>query len=184
MRSSARFPIALALLASVSSPTHAQTKPSAPPTVSADPSVTTAAFGDWTLRCEKPAADKAQHICEAVQTVQLQNQPSPIAQIAFGRSSSTDPVRLVVVLPVNVLFPSSVKMGIGEKDPQTLDLVWRRCLPVGCFAENTTPDDAIRRWRGETGQGRISYKDAAGRDLTLPMSFRGMAQALDALARQ
>ena len=184
MPRSVRFPIALALLAFLCAPTHAQTKPGTPPPVSADPSVTTAAFGDWTLRCEKPAPEKVQHICEAVQTVQLQNQPSPVAQIAFGRSSSTDPVRLVVVLPVNVLFPSSVKMGVGDKDPQSLDLVWRRCLPVGCFAENTSPDDAIRRWRGETGQGRISYKDAAGRDLALPMSFRGMAQALDALARQ
>ena len=184
MRSSIRFMIAIAPLALMGSPTQAQTKPNTLPPVSADPSVTTAAFGDWTLRCEKPAPDKAQHICEAVQTVQLQNQPSPIAQIAFGRSSSTDPVRLVVVLPVNVLFPSPVRMGVGDKDPQGLDLVWRRCLPVGCFAENIAPDEAIRRWRGETGQGRISYKDAAGRDLALPISFRGMAQALDALARQ
>ena len=184
MRSSARFPIAITMLAVLGAPAQAQTKPNAPPPVSADPSVTTAAFGDWTLRCEKPAPDKAQHICEAVQTVQLQNQPAPIAQIAFGRSSNSDPVRLVVVLPVNVLFPSSVKMGVGDKDPESLDLVWRRCLPVGCFAENATPDAAIRRWRGETAQGRISYKDAAGRDMALPISFRGMAQALDALARQ
>ena len=184
MRSSARFPIAITLSAFLWSPAQAQTKTNAPPPVSADPSVTTAAFGDWTLRCEKPASDKVQRICEVVQTVQLQNQPGPIVQIAFGRSSSTDPVRLVVVLPVNVLFPSSVKMGVGDKDPRSLDLVWRRCLPVGCFAENTAPDDAIKRWRGETGQGRISYKDAVGRDMTLPISFRGMAQALDALARQ
>ena len=184
MVSSARFPIALVLLAFLWSPLHAQTKPATPPPVSADPSVTTAAFGDWTLRCEKPSSDKAQRICEAMQTVQLQNQPSPIAQIAFGRSSSTDPIRLVVVLPVNILFPSSVKVGVGDKDPQSLDLVWRRCLPVGCFAENTTPDEAIKRWRSETSQGRIIYKDAAGRDIGLPISFRGMAQALDALARQ
>ncbi len=184
MLSHVRFSIALTLATLYGSSSHAQTKPNTPPPVSADPSVTTAAFGDWTLRCERPASDKVQHICEAVQTVQLQSQPSPIAQIAFGRSSSTDPVRLVVVLPVNVFFPSSVKVGVGDKDPLSLDLVWRRCLPVGCFAENTTPDEAIKRWRGETGQGRINYKDAAGRDVALPISFRGMAQALDALARQ
>ena len=184
MRHTVRLPIAITLLAFWWSPVQAQLKPNTPPPVSADPSVTTAVFGDWTLRCEKPAPDKSQRICEAVQTVQLQNQPAPIAQIAFGRSSSSDPVRLVVLLPVNVLFPSSVKIGVGDKDPESLDLVWRRCLPLGCFAENTTPDAAIRRWRSETAQGRISYKDAAGRDMTLPLSFRGMAQALDALARQ
>ena len=184
MRSSARFPIAIALLTVNWSPISAQTNPSTPPPVSADPSVTTAAFGDWTLRCEKPAPDKPQHICEAVQTVQLRNQSAPIAQIAFGRSSSSDPMRLVVVLPVNILFPSSVKIGVVAKSKKKKDLVWRRCLPVGCFAENATPEAAIRRWRGETAQGRISYKDAAGRDMALPVSFRGMAQALDALARQ
>ena len=183
MRSSSRFPIVVAL-ALVGSWAKAQTKPNSPPPVSADPSVTTAVFGDWSLRCEKPAPEKAQRICEAVQTVQLQNQPAPTAQIAFGRSSSADPVRLVVVLPVNVLFPSSVKMGVGDKDADSLDLAWRRCLPVGCFAENPSPDAAVRRWRSETGQGRISYKDAIGRDMQLPISFRGLAQALDALARQ
>ncbi len=181
MRSSTLFPIALLVLVGSA---QAQTKPNIPPPVGADPSVTTAAFGDWTLRCEKPAPEKAQRICEAVQTVQLQNQPAPTAQIAFGRSSSTDPVRLVVVLPVNVLFPGSVKIGIGDKDQDSIDLNWRRCLPVGCFAENTSPEAAVRRWRSETGQGRISYKDAVGRDMQLPISFRGLAQALDALARQ
>lgn len=156
----------------------------APPPVSADPTVTTASFGDWTTRCEKGAGDKPQRICEAVQTVQLPNAAAPVAQIAFGHASSTEPVKLVLVLPVDVWFPSTVRVFGADKDAQGVELTWRRCLPVGCFAENAAPDDAMRRWRGETGQGRIAYKDGVGRDVALPISFRGLAQALDALAKQ
>ena len=176
--------LALFALLALTGAAAAQTKPAAPPPVSADPSLTTAAFGDWTMRCEKPSVDRSQHICEAVQTVQLPNQAAPVAQIAFGHAASADPVKLVIVLPVDVWFPSTVRVTGADKDTQAVDLAWRRCLPVGCFAENGTPDDALRRWRGETGQGRITYKDGLNRDVVVPISFRGLAQALDALPKQ
>ena len=179
--------LASALLASATPGTaSAQTaKPAAvpPAPVSADPSVTTASYGDWTARCEKGAGDKAQRICEAVQTVQLPNQQVAVAQIAFGHATSAEPLKLVVVLPVDVWFPSTVRISTGDKDPAGVELAWRRCLPVGCFAESAGSDEAARRWRTESGQGRIVYKDGLNRDVTLPVSFRGLAQALDALAR-
>ena len=174
----------LALPALSALPAAADTAKPAPPPVTGDPSVTTATFGDWTARCEKGSGDKAARICEAVQTVQLPNQQVAVAQIAFGHAGATDPLKLVVVLPVDVWFPSSVKVSAGDKDPAGIELNWRRCLPVGCFAEAASSDEAARRWRGETGQGRITYKDGVNRDVTLPVSFRGLAQALDALAKQ
>lgn len=155
----------------------------APAPVGPDPSVTTASYGDWTARCEKGAGDKAQRICEAVQTVRLPNQQVAVAQIAFGHATNAEPLKLVVVLPVDVWFPSTVRISSGEKDPAGVELAWRRCLPVGCFAESAGSDEAARRWRSETGQGRILYKDGLNRDVTLPVSFRGLAQALDALAK-
>ena len=177
---------ASAILALLAAPAVAAeaAKPAVPPPVTADPSVTTATFGDWTTRCEKASGDKAQHICEAVQTVQLPNQQVAVAQIAFGHAASTEPLKLVVVLPVDVWFPSSVKVSTGDKDTVGTELSWRRCLPVGCFAESASSDEAARRWRGETGQGRITYRDGVNREVSIPVSFRGLAQALDALARQ
>lgn len=189
MRNAAGASAFIALVAAAAlAPAAAQTaKPAAaaaaPAPVSADPSVTTASFGDWTARCEKGAGDKAQRICEAVQTVQLPNQQVAVAQIAFGHASNVEPLKLVVVLPVDVWFPSTVKISAGDKDPAGVELAWRRCLPVGCFAESAGSDEAARRWRGESGQGRITFKDGLNRDVTLPVSFRGLAQALDALAK-
>jgi hypothetical protein len=42
----------------------------------------------------------------------------------------------------------------------------------------------MTRWRGQTDPGQLTFKDAAGRDQSLPLSFRGLAQALDALAKE
>ncbi len=180
-----RYAAGASLLVLLSWPAAAETaKPAAPAPVAADPSVTTATFGDWTTRCETGGGDKGQRICEAVQTVQLPNQQVAVAQIAFGHAASAEPLKLVVVLPVDVWFPSSVRVSVGDKDAAGTELNWRRCLPVGCFAESTATDEAARRWRGESGQGRIVYKNGLDRDVTIPVSFRGLAQALDALARQ
>src|SRR5580700_11429028 len=66
------------------------------------PQRTTATYEDWTVRCETPAASPAQKSCEMVQTTQMQGQAAPVTQIAIGRPLKTDPLRLVIGLPVNV----------------------------------------------------------------------------------
>jgi invasion protein IalB len=175
-----------------------QAKPAAPPAgkagsattgtaqapVSADPAATSATYGDWVLRCQRVGeAEKAQRICEVAQTIKLQNQPQPIAEIALGHLPADHTLRLTVVLPPSVSFPSTVQFATADKPPQSVDLQWRRCLPGGCFAEVAPSEDSIAAWRGSEGGGRITFKDAAGRDVSLPVSFRGLAQALDALAK-
>jgi invasion protein IalB len=157
--------------------------------VSSEPGATTASFGDWTLRCQRLDVDgKAARVCEVGQTIQLQGQAAPIAQVAIGRLKPADPLRLTAVLPVGVSFPGSVQIASDEKDVKTLDLPWRRGLPSGCFADAAPDDDTLRlrrwRWRGASQAGRIVFKDAAARELAIPLSFRGLGQALEALAKE
>ena len=183
--------LAGAISAGAVPPAAAQTAkpaPAAPAPVGPDPSVTTATFGDWTARCDKGSGDKGgvdkvPRVCEAVQSVQPPNQQAVVAQIAIGRAGTTDPLKLVVALPVSVWFPSSVKILDNDKDTIGIDLAWRRCIAAGCVAENPAIDDALRRWRGQTGLGHILYKDSLNRDVVVPISFRGLAQALDALGK-
>lgn len=147
--------------------------------------MTTASFGDWTLRCQRMDANgKVGRVCEVSQTLQVQGQAAPIAQVAIGRLKSADPLRLTAVLPVSLSFPSSVQVASDEKDAKAVDLPWRRCLPSGCFADAALDDDALRRWRGPSQGGRIVFKDASERELTIPLSFRGLGPALDALAKE
>lgn len=165
-------------------PSPAAPNGAAPVAVPSEPSVTTASFGDWTLRCQRIEGSRAQRVCEVAQVLQAQGQQAPLAQIAIGRLSAGDPLRVTAVMPVSVSFPSSVQIAFGEKEAQPLDLPWRRCLPTGCFADAVLPDEAAKLWRKANEAGRIVFRDAAGRDLVLPLSTRGLDPALDALARE
>lgn len=184
--------IGMAALTGPAAAQPAASKPASPPAaapavpaVSPEPSSTTASFGDWTLRCQRVAdAGKTVRICEVAQVLQAQGQQAPIAQIALGRIANGEPVRVTAVMPVSVSFPSSVQITMGEKDAKPLELPWRRCLPTGCFAETAPSDDVLKQWRKASEPGRILFRDAAGRDLALPLSARGLDQALDALAKE
>lgn len=152
--------------------------------VPAEPQTTVAAYGDWILRCQRvTVSGKPSRICEAAEVIQVQGQANPIAQVAIGRMSPGDPLRVTVAVPPAVTFPSNVRIT-ETKNGAPLTLEWRRCLPGGCFADAPMRDDTLSRWRGLTEAGQLTFKDAAGHDVTLPISFRGLAQALDALAKE
>ncbi len=164
-------------------PAAAAPAAAAPAPVSADPQMTTATYGDWLLRCQRVGEGLSSiRSCEVVQTIQAEGQ-GPVAQIAIGRAQADAALRITVLLPHNLSFPSAPQILIDDKDTQGADLAWRRCLPAGCLADADAKDDITRRWRAQTGPGRLRFKDAAGRDAALPFSFRGLAQALDALAK-
>jgi invasion protein IalB len=160
----------------------------APPTpVSPLPQATTASFGDWVVRCRRiDQAPGSATACEVAQTLQVQGR-GPIAEIAFGHppgkdSTSKERMRVVVLLPNNVTFSGPVLMSVDEKD-KPVELIFRRCLPSGCFADADPSDDALVRWRAQEGGGRLAFKDGANRDIVLPFSFRGLGQALDAMSK-
>eukprot|EP01037_Dinobryon_pediforme_P014073 gene14073-14191_t len=149
--------------------------------VSGEPTTTTASFGDWLMRCQRmPEGANPAKICEVAETIQVQGQPAPIAQIAIGRVTMDKPLNITVVLPSNTIFPSVVHVGTKDKDRE---LAWTRCLQGGCFAEASLSEDVLKAWRGAAEAGKLTFKDASGRDIAFPVSFKGLAQALDALAK-
>ncbi len=183
---SLRYAIALLALgitaATAQTPTAAV--PSTPAPIGPDPAVTTATYGDWVLRCQatNPAASTGpKRLCEVVQTMQMQGQQEPVAQVAFGRAQGAGDLHLVIALPVNVSFPSNVGVGLIDKDAHPFMLEWKRCIPGACFADAVTSAELITRWRATTTPGHVMFKDASARDIVLPLSFRGLAPALDAL---
>jgi invasion protein IalB len=160
-------------------------KPAPSRTVDTEPNNTSASFGDWVMRCQRLAdGAETQRLCEVAQQIQPQGQQNPIAELAIGRLKKTDPLRLTLVLPVNVTFPSPPTLSTDGNELDPIDLGWRKCVPGGCFSDALLKDDVLRRWRTQTGAGRIAWKDSAGRDATIGLSFRGLGQALDALSKQ
>jgi invasion protein IalB len=153
--------------------------------VSAEPNSTLASFGDWALRCQRSGEGaETQRICEVAQQIRAQGQQNPVAELAIGRLKKADPLRLTVALPVNVTLLNPPSFSSEGKVSEPLDLGWRKCLPGGCIADALLKDDVLRRWKTQTSAGRINWTDAAGRDLTIELSFRGLNQALDALSKE
>ena len=184
------FPAATPIIAQTSDPKGAAKK-AAPqaqkekePPVDAEPQSTSATFGDWTLQCRRVGTGSAvQKTCEVAQSITIQGQQAPVAQVAIGRVNPTEPLTLTIVMPLNVAFPSTPRLSL-KGGAAGLDLTWARCLPAGCFANARPTDDILRQWRTAADpKALIQSSDAAGRKFELGASFRGLAQALDAMAK-
>jgi invasion protein IalB len=174
--------LALAQLPKSAAPASAAKSESAPP-VDAEPNSTSASFGDWALRCQRLGnGAETQRVCEVTQHIRAQDQQNPVAELAIGRLKN--PLRLTVVLPVNVTIANPPSFSTDRKVPELLDLDWRKCLPGGCIADALLKDDVLRRWKTQTSAEHITWTDASGRDLAIELSFRGLTQALDALSRE
>ncbi len=147
------------------------------------PQRTTATYGDWTMRCELRDGPPPSKQCEMVQTATAQGQANPISQVAIGRATKTEPFKIVIQLPLNVWIPSGVHYVIDPKGPG-VTAPFKRCVPVGCFADFNMTDDLMKQMKAQTGQGRYEFKDAAERVVTIPISFKGFGIAYDALLKE
>jgi invasion protein IalB len=156
----------------------------APASVSAEPQNTSATYGDWVLHCTRNGDDpQAPRVCEVALPFQAQGQQGPFAELAIGHVNSKDPLRATVMMALNVSFPSTIRLSLDDKDTQPAELSWRFCVPTGCRADTELKDDTVKRWKAATGNGQMQFKDATGREITVPVSIRGLSQALDALAK-
>jgi invasion protein IalB len=148
-----------------------------------DPAQTTASYGDWVLRCVR-TGDKntGPRACELVQTMVLQGQQQPVAQVALGYDKND--LRLTLLLPPAISFSRNPTLGIGNVAEPHYDLAWRRCLPTGCFADVQVGAELLKLLRSRADPMQIVFKDAGERDGALPFSLRGLVSALDALAKE
>jgi invasion protein IalB len=141
------------------------------------PQLTTATYDDWTVRCEMHDTVKT---CEMEQTSQIQGQP--VSQIALGRPSKGAPLRVVFQVPINVWLPAGVTLVLDDKDPG-ISATFKRCVGNGCFADTELNDETVRKLRARTANGKLLFKDATQRDVTIPVSFKGFGSAFDAMSK-
>ena len=166
--------------------TQGQATPVAPAPAPADqtPQRTTATYGDWTVRCETIPGPPVQKNCEMDQLAQMQGQANPISRVVIPLMPKGEPPKLFVQVPINVSFTAPLKMTADAKDAG-ISTPFRRCVPAGCFVEIDLKDDLQKKFRAATAEsGKILYKNAGDQDVTIPVSFKGFAQAYEALLKQ
>ncbi|MEJ0093477.1 MAG: invasion associated locus B family protein [Methylocella sp.] len=171
---------------------HAPAAPAAP---SAGAEGTSETFGDWFLHCGVSPTGSGEQACEVTTTIKLQGD-APVARIAFGRAiqpkgqakgkepaKDKPPMRLVVLVPVNVLIAPGVDIAPDAAKPH-LTLPFKSCIPAACFAEMELDDDQMQTFRNHSQPGQLAFTDPAGSPKPLEISFKGLDQALDALAKR
>ena len=154
-----------------------------PPASSDAPQRTTATYGDWVLQCVENGSPPAEPICDMAQVTQLQGKNLPFSRVAVARPQKGQPVKLIVQVPVNASFSTQVHIQTSDADPGII-APFTNCNPNGCFAEFDLKEDILNKLREASGTGKISFADAGGHDVTVPLSFNGFAQAFDALAKK
>jgi len=155
----------------------------AQPAQSEAPQRTTATYADWVVQCETQAQQPPQKACDMGQVTQLQGKNVPFSRVAITHPAKGQPVKLVVQVPVNASFSTNVRIQTGDADPGVA-APFARCTPNGCFAEFDIKDDALKKFRAASGAGKLSFHDAGGHEIAVPLSFNGFAQAFDALMRE
>lgn len=192
----ALFGSALALgIASAAMAQPARPAPQAPPpaaTPAAElPDRTQASFGDWLVRCEtqRTQGQPVVRVCEMALAMNDQRGQT-IAQIVLGRPGRNDAYRMLVQLPLELRVDQAARLLLdpAATPPEVINMPFRLCSASrgGCFGEMEALAPALvtrLRARGE-GQGRLDFRDSAGREVQLLFSFRGFGQAMDALARE
>jgi invasion protein IalB len=161
---------------------EAPAAPSAQPP-STRPEFTTAGFGDWVLRCTQPEG-RAKN-CEVVQSINAQGQV--VAQFALGRTEAGQPIRLTLAVPPNVTLdtaPRLIPNATANDARGAVDLGWRRCFPTVCLADMAPSEALLQQFRRQNEAAQMRFVSGDGRENALPLSLRGIAAALDALARE
>jgi invasion protein IalB len=141
--------------------------------------VTAKGYGSWALRCEEGHSQGPGRICEISETIQTADN-RPVAKISVGRRKPGDPLGIIVILPTNVSFPSSVHIRTDKEDKWGLELQWQRCIPGACMAQAEMNTATVEHWSGLKTDGDIVFRDAAGDEVELPMSMHGFGDAYSA----
>jgi len=147
-----------------------------------EPKRTTASFGDWVMRCVRAQGQPAR--CEVDQVVAKEGKP--VAQTALGRPRAGETMMMTIVVPLSVSLATQPRLVGTDVDTgfAPISLTWRKCVPQGCIADTSLTDEQVRRLQSRTENARVLFQDAAGREATLPFGPRGLAQALEALAKE
>ena len=153
--------------------------------ISSEPSQTTATYGDWVLRCIRSGeTQSAARTCEVSETLVVQGQKEPAAQIAIGSAKNGAALNLTVLLPTAISLAKPPSITASDANTRPFILTWRRCLPVGCFSDVSLTADMLKTLQTHVGPMKLVFMDAADREVSLPFSLRGLPQALDALSKE
>jgi invasion protein IalB len=151
----------------------------APATADA-PQRTTSTYADWVVECERSGASPPRITCAMTQATQVRGKSVVFSRVMIGQPVKGKPYKFVVELPVDASVTREVRVQTKDAEP-LLSAPFERCVQANCFAGIDLGEAALQKLRAASGTGKLVFVDAIGRDIAVPLSFNGLAQALDAM---
>lgn len=140
-------------------------------------------FNDWRLVCETPAKGGKKQ-CEVFQRVTWSKEKGQgialTTLVHMGKNKEKDVTMIRVVTPLGTLLTAG--MAIKIDDGKQIKVPYLQCLPGGCLVDMVfDPEMMDKMKKGKTMF--VAYRAPNGKDATLPVSLKGFAPALDAMAQ-
>jgi invasion protein IalB len=158
------------LVIGLSSHAHAQT-----------PQRTSATYDDWTLSCVMAGNKKS---CAIIQSQTIQGQAVPVSQVSISRSANGDPSKIFFQVPSNVWLPTGVALITGQTEADWFAANFVMCAATRCVAAATLTDAQIKSLRSQRTAGKFVYQNTSQANISIPISFKGLGDALDALQKE
>lgn len=163
----------------------------------AEPTSTTATYGNWTVRCatsQPPAGDSQPpvRVCEMTTRLTLKGndgQTRPLLQVAIGQPPGADTVRIVLQLPLDVALRQPVTVSLDQPGdtaqpvPQQplLQASYLSCSARGCLAEADIAAALIDTLKGAATMN-VGFTSLNGAQrIMVPVPLAGFAEAGAAL---
>jgi len=146
------------------------------------PQRTAATYDDWTVSCVTGQGGSKKS-CAIMQSQTAQGQASPVSQVTISGATKDSPAKLFIQVPGDVWIPGGVTFLTDGAEPR-LAATFILCASARCIAAAQLADASVTSLRAQKTPGRFVYKTASQTDVSIPVSFKGFNEALDALQKE
>ncbi len=108
---------------------------------------------------------------------------APAADKPLAAATDAGTTRLVVLVPVNVTIAPGIDFIADAAKPH-MNIPLKTCIPAACLGQIELTDAQMQAFRNLPAPGQLTFTDPGGRPVTVAVSFKGLDQALDSLAKQ
>ena len=157
----------------------------------AQPSSTSATYGNWTVSCMQTADQK---VCQMTTKLNLKGEDGqlrPLLEVAIGQPPTGGDVRIVLQVPMDVALrePVAVSLDTPGADaaatpkPQTqlLTASYFACVPSGCIADAVLDRKTLKALQGAASMNATFSALAGGKKISVPVDLTGFGDAWAAL---
>jgi invasion protein IalB len=139
-------------------------------------SMSSEAFGNWSLECFTPAFDGG--ACQISHRVTSRDAKQVVLVMALSATASQEGAAVQLALPLGISLPTGVRLVIGDGYQNQVAL--QRCTPQGCIVEGRGSPELLAAMKREAS-GNIVVKNEQGQDISLPFSLNGFTASYAAM---